>query len=293
MTSQASSQTSGHEAPPFEAYGGSGPENYERYFVPAIGAPLAGDLVAAADLRPGDRVLDVACGTGIIARLAADRVGVPVTGLDSNRGMLAVARSATPPDTPIDWCEADAQAMPFAEEAFDIVLCQMGLQFFHDKPAALAEMRRVLAPQGRLLVNLPGPTPDLFSALAAALQRHIGPPAAQFVHHVFSLHDTQQLHDLISAAGFQDVTASRTTKTLELPPAAAFLWQYVHSTPLAAAVAQSTPEHRAALERDLVAEWRQFADARGLRLNLGVLTADARKTRAASPPVRDGLPSPP
>lgn len=120
-------------------YRGAGPANYEKYFVPAIGAPLARDLVAAADLRPGERVLDVACGTGVITRLAAAQVGPTgaVAGLDVNPGMLAVARSATPGDTSIEWYETSAEAMPLADASFDIVLCQMGLQFIVDKVRAL------------------------------------------------------------------------------------------------------------------------------------------------------------
>jgi SAM-dependent methyltransferase len=140
--------------PSFEAYGGSAPENYERYSVPAIGAPLAVDLVEVAALGDGDRVLDVASGTGIVPRLAAARVGPggTVSGLDINSGMLAVARSATPQGLAIDWHDASAEAMPLATNA---VLCQMALQFFPDKVAALREMRRVLSPGGRLVVNLP------------------------------------------------------------------------------------------------------------------------------------------
>src|SRR5262245_47769042 len=92
----------------FRRYGGSAAENYQRYFVPAIGAPLAGDLCVTADPRRGERVLDVACGTGILARLAKERAGTGrVVGLDMNPAMLAVARSVTPEKQAIEWVEAN------------------------------------------------------------------------------------------------------------------------------------------------------------------------------------------
>ena len=166
--------------------------NYERFFVPAISMPLALDLIDSAALRPGERVLDVACGTGVIARLAAERVGTTgtVTGLDLNPGMLAVARSVTPATSTIAWREASADAMPVPDRSFDVALCQLGLQFVPDKRAALRELRRVLVPGGRLLLNVPGPTPPFFAVVEHALARHIGPQAAAFVRVVFSLHDS-------------------------------------------------------------------------------------------------------
>jgi SAM-dependent methyltransferase len=127
--------------------------NYERYFVPAIGGPLAEELVAAAALRTGERVLDVACGTGVVARHAADRVGPAgsVAGADINAGMLEVARTVAMSSgrTSIQWYETAAEAMPLPDGEFDVVLCQLALQFFADKAAALREMRRVLASGGR------------------------------------------------------------------------------------------------------------------------------------------------
>src|SRR5690606_3682483 len=226
-----------------KTYGGNPAADYERYFVPAIGAPLATDLVRRAALRPGERVLDVACGTGIVARLAAQEVGESgiVKGLDVNPGMLAVARSATP-TTSIAWHEASAEATPFPDASSDVVLCQMGLQFMLDKTAALREMRRVLVPGGRLLLNVPGPTPRLFTIMGEALARHVGPEAAGFVHHVFSLHDTAEVRDLVSEAGFDDVSVESDTRWLHLPAPEEFLWQYVASTPLAGAVAQVDDE---------------------------------------------------
>ena len=113
-------------------------------------------LAEALDLIPGERVLDVACGTGIVARLAAGRMGSGgVVGLDINPGMLAVARSLPPgPGPAIEWHEGSVLDMPFPEGSFDICLCQLGLQFFPDRAAALREMRRVLRTGGRLALSV-------------------------------------------------------------------------------------------------------------------------------------------
>ncbi|MGQ4659492.1 methyltransferase domain-containing protein [Lysobacter sp. F6437] len=259
------------------AYGGSPPANYERYFVPAIGAPLATDLVRLAALQPGERVLDVACGTGVVARLASPQVGVSgrITGLDVNPGMLAVARSATPADMAIEWHEASAEAMPFPDASFDVVLCQMGLQFMTDKPAALGEMRRVLMPGGRLLLNVPGPTPQLFAIMGEALARHASGDAAGFVDQVFSLHDTAQIQSLVAGAGFHDISVQAETRSLRLPAPEAFLWQYVHGTPLAGAVDQMDDDRRSALEHDVVIKWQRFVKDRALVLQVRITVATA------------------
>lgn len=262
-----------------KAYGGNPPANYERFFVPAIARPLATDLVHLAALRPGERVLDVACGTGVVARLASQRVGAigTVAGLDVNPGMLAVARSATPPGMPIEWHEASAEAMPIPDASFDVVLCQMGLQFMPDKPAALREMRRVLVRGGRLILNVPGPTPRLFTIMGEALARHIGAEAAGFVNHVFSLHDMAEIQNVVSGAGFHDVSVQSDTKPLRLPVPEEFLWQYVHSTPLAGAVAQVDDDRRASLERHVVAKWQEFVNDGALVLQVRIVIATARK----------------
>jgi len=262
-----------------KAYGGNAPANYERFFVPAIGAPLATDLIRLAALRPGERVLDVACGTGVVARLASQRVGATgtVAGLDINPGMLAVARSATPAGMPIEWHEASAETMPLPDAVFDVVLCQMGLQFMPDKHAVLREMQRVLVRGGRLVLNLPGPIPRLFTIMEDVLARHVGPEAAGFINHVFSLHDAAEIQNLVSGAGFHDVAVQADTKSLRLPAPEEFLWQYVHSTPLAGAVAQVDDERRGSLEGEVVAEWQKFVEDRALVLEVRVVVAMARK----------------
>lgn len=263
----------------YKTHGGSPPENYERYFVPAIGEPLARDLIDRAALRAGERVLDVACGTGIVTRLAAEQIGPTGTaaGLDVNPGMLAVARSATPADVMIDWHEASAEAMPLPDGAFDVVLCQMGLQFVPDRLAAVREMQRVLAPGGRLVLNAPGPTPPPMAIMAEALATHISPQVAGFVHAVFSLHDRRELLELLEAGGFRNTVIDHPTKHLTIPPPKDFLWQYIHSTPMCPVVAQADDDALAALEQDVVTGWQPFVHGDAVALEVGLLTAIARK----------------
>lgn len=262
-----------------KSYGGKPPENYERFFVPTIGAPLAANLMSAAALRKGARVLDVACGTGVVARLASQQVGAngSVVGLDVNPGMLAVARSVTPPDVSIEWHEASVEAMPFTDASFDVVLCQMGLQFMPNKDTALQEMRRVLTNGGRLILNMPGPTPQLFTIMGEALKRHIGLEAAGFVNQVFCLHNTVEIETLVSNAGFHDVSVESATRHLDLPPPEDFLWQYLHSTPLAGPVAQVNAVRRRLLEQNVVEGWQEFVKNGTLQLEVRVVVVSARK----------------
>jgi len=263
----------------FKQYGGNAAENYERYFVPTIGMPFATTLLDAAGLHQGERVLDVACGTGVVTRLAAERVGLngAVAGLDINPAMLAVARSVPSSGAAIEWHEASAESLPLADASFDVVLSSLGLQFVADKASALREMRRVLAPDGRLAIATAGPTPPVFSILEQALARHVKPEVAAFIRAVFSLHEPQEIEKLTSGAGFRDVEVRSTTLTLTLPGPADFLWQYVHSTPLSAAVAQIDDAGRTALERDVVAGWRSFVKDGTLADDISVVLTTARK----------------
>jgi ubiquinone/menaquinone biosynthesis C-methylase UbiE len=262
-----------------EAYGAAPAENYQRYFVPSIGAPVADDFIREAGLQLGQRVLDAACGTGVVTRLAAERVGAEgqVVGLDVNPGMLAVARSQTPAELPIDWFEASAESMLFQDGAFDVVLCQMGLQFIPNKVAALSEMRRVLVEGGRAIANMPGPEPALFAIMQDVLASHLGADAAGFVGLVFSLHDAEQIENLMQRAGFREIDVERHTKTLCVPPLTEFLWQYVNSTPIAEAAARAGEGKREAIERDICAQWQDFVVDGGMVVEVGMTTAKARK----------------
>jgi SAM-dependent methyltransferase len=264
--------------PLYQAYGGPAPEAYEKFFVPAIGGPLAHDLIAEAALRPGERVLDVACGTGVVSRLAAERVGVggSVAALDLNASMLDVERTVPAPAAPpIRWYESTAESMPLPDGAFDVVLCQLGLQFIDDRAAAVREMHRVAAKGARVLVSVPTPT-EFFGVLETAFARRI-PDASHFVRAVFSLNDPAEVEGLFPGAGFQEVAVRQYTKSLLLPAPRDFLWQYVQCTPLAAQLADADHALLESLERDDVEGWQPWTTSGGMTYEQGMIVARARR----------------
>jgi ubiquinone/menaquinone biosynthesis C-methylase UbiE len=238
---------------------GSAPEVYERELVPAVFGVWAPILVELAQPRPSERVLDVACGTGIVARIAATRVGPSgtVVGIDLNPGMLSVARSVVSPDSrsggQLQWQEASADKLPFPDGSFNVVYCQLGLQFFADRPAALREMRRVLGTEGRLALMVwrgihesPG-----FAVLADALQRHVGQAAAAIMRAPFGLSNADELEALVRAAGFQNVAIQQRSGTVRFPSVERFVLSYVAGSPLAGPVSQADDAARAALITDV------------------------------------------
>lgn len=265
-----------------ESYGTNPAENYERFFVPAIGEPLAKALVGRADVHPNDRVLDVACGTGIVVRLLSQDLDVTgvLAGLDPNASMLAVAEAVTSPSAEIEWYQAAAEEMPLPAESFDVVLCQMGLQFMADRRAALLDMHRVLTNEGRLLLSVPGPIAGFFAVLASAMERHVSPQAAGFVRQVFSLHDVDEAEQLMRDTGFVDVTVEVEDHDLELPPPREFLWQYIYSTPMAAIVSQTSADDLAALEREVLDASAEFVRDDVLEHRQRLVVASGTKTAA-------------
>ena len=175
---------------------------FERLLVPAIFDRYARDLVERArPFGPSDRILDLGCGTGIVARVLRDRLGgaARIAGLDLSPAMIAKARTVAPE---IEWHEGDALALPFADGSFDVVLSQQMLQFTPDRAAATREMRRVLAPGGRLVVSTWRPRQHLvlFDALGQVAERHLGASTDRR----WSL-DGPELCDLLRGAGLVDV----------------------------------------------------------------------------------------
>jgi ubiquinone/menaquinone biosynthesis C-methylase UbiE len=246
---------------------GSAAEHYERWVVPFVSWPMVLPLLDLAGLQPGARVLDLATGTGVLARLAARRVtpGGAATGLDLNDDMLTVARALPlPPGLTIDWRHGSAQALPFADGAFDVVVCQQGFQFFPDRLGALQEMRRVLRANGRVALSVfTGPSP-YFMALRDAVARHIGAEAGRSTAAGFSLGDAEEFQALLTDAGFHDVQIHRVPLTLRLPAPDEFVLRHLSALPLAERVAAVGDEARAALVADVAEAMRAYIDGYGL-----------------------------
>lgn len=191
---------------------------YEELFVPALFAEWAPRVASAARLGRGQRVLDVACGTGVLAREAARRVGPEgeVVGLDASPGMLAVAARVAPE---LEWRAGQAGELPFGPAAFDAVLSQFGLMFFPDRVCALREMLRVLAPGGRLAVAVwdrvetsPGYVVEI-----ELLERLGGKRAADALRAPFVLGDAAELEALFRAAGAASIELSSERGTARFP----------------------------------------------------------------------------
>jgi ubiquinone/menaquinone biosynthesis C-methylase UbiE len=241
-------------------------EQYERGFVPVLFGPWAAVLVERVPPHPGERVLDVACGTGVVTRLAAERVGPSgtVVGADVSPAMLAAARRASE-GMPIDWREADAGALPFADASFDLVFCQQGLQFFPDRPAALREMRRVLAPGGRLGLAVWRRQEENagFQALGEVLARHIGPQAGELPP--FALGDAELVRGLVAEAGFREIEVRRETLPARWPSAEGMLKIVAAGAgPMIAALTALSDEERCALVDDFAAAVAAYTTDEGL-----------------------------
>lgn len=250
------------------------PDMYEQALVPALFRPWAEDLVRVVDVNPSDAVLDVACGTGIVARIAKGRTGPGghVVGIDVNPGMIDVARRQAPD---IGWRVGDAAAMPVSE-SFTVVVCQQGLQFVPDRMAALAEMRRALAPGGRLAVSTWRSDEEMtvLRALRAIAERHAG----NVLDRRHSLDDEGELRRLLVDAGFNDVRVTPMTRTIRFKDGNTFV--HLNATALVGMSERAqdlSSEARAAAVGAIVADSQELilanTDASGFAYEIGANVA--------------------
>lgn len=259
MSNQSGFQVSGNAAHLYEQYNC-------RYLI----GPWAPKLIEPAALRPGERVLDLACGTGVVARLAAEMVGRSghVTGLDINAGMLAVARSLpSPKGAAITWVECSAMAMDLADSSFDAVLCQQGLQFFPDKSAALSEVRRTLVSGGRVLLSVWKSMCPYIRVVGDELERLLGVEVAtKFRATRVGLPDAAALRELLGEQGFRDVQVHSAAMSVQLPPMKSYALGHISGTPVAGVVASLDEEQRALLERRIEIGLQPYANADGVAI---------------------------
>lgn len=255
------------------------PALYERWLVTPLFRPWAEIALDALELGTGDRVLDIACGTGIAARVARERLGTggSVVGVDLSRDMLDVARGLAPG---IDWREGNAQALPLGDgERFDVVICQQGLQFFPDKAAAAAEMRRATAPGGRLAVSVWRSDAEIpfFRELRRVGERHLGAIADQR----YAFGEAAPLAALLGDAGFSEVRVRTVTRTIRFKDGAPFA--RLNAMALVgmsnAGKAMGEDDRKQAVDTiiaDSVPVLERYADGAGVAFELGTNLATAR-----------------
>lgn len=231
---------------------GNAADIYEQVMVPLWFGRWAEALVDLLALKPSERVLDVACGTGVTTRLARQKVGVDgqVDGLDINASMLARAKTLAA-DKNIRWLQGDAGDTGLASDSYDAVMSQHGFHYFPDKAAVLCEFRRVLAPKGRMVFSIWDGHSPYTEAVCAAIERHVSPDIARKQR---SQRETPSADDLASQvldAGFSDVVVHRQELAIEVPLAREFVPQHLGSMPIAGAFHSLSDDDREKLIADV------------------------------------------
>jgi SAM-dependent methyltransferase len=211
---------------------GDAPTAYTRFALKIL-EPWTDDLILAAGCRDGDRVLDVACGTGLVAGRVnlVSRKLCTITGIDINEGMLSVARR----NPLIEWHQGSATELPFGDGSFDVVLCQQGLQYFPDRSAAMGEMARVLMPGGRVALSVWGPMErqPFYVALVDGIATFLSLDNRSAFDLAFSLDTAAELRKLTDDAGLQDASVRFEHRTMRYSIPAGLVAGFMSATPVA------------------------------------------------------------
>jgi len=237
----------------------NGPETYERIIVRTWMIDWTPELINAGCIGSDTRVLDVACGTGIVARMTSGLIGPGgrFVGIDLNEGMLKIARRlASENGITCELYHGDVKQMPFSSKEFDIVICQQGLQFFPDRAAALQEMRRVLAPEGTLVLSVWGraeKSPHVI-AICEAFSEYLGEDSTNMFKIACSLSDPQILQKIVEDAGFSNIQIRSGVKIATHPSITEFLPAYFSIFPLAAHISAMPEEERIQMFRSIEAK---------------------------------------
>jgi ubiquinone/menaquinone biosynthesis C-methylase UbiE len=233
-------------ADPNAAFVGSIPDAYDSYLGPLLFHPFADDLAARVAVAPGLRVLEIACGTGILTERLLKRLGGQgaIVATDLNEAMFANAQRRGIAGPGLEWRQADGANLPFDDSSFDAVVCQFGLMFFPDKAAGVREAYRVLKPGGSYLFNVwdamdANPAPKI--AYEASVEYFPENPP-QFMRVPFSLHDPEPVRAWLAEAGFQDIEQLTLSKEGVSPSAAQAAIGLVEGSPLYTEIMNRRPE---------------------------------------------------
>jgi SAM-dependent methyltransferase len=244
-------------------------EAYEKYIVPAFMLPLVKDVVDTAAPLPGEHVLDVACGTGLTARLVASRVapGGTVSNLDFDPAMIAIGRRLveSPASVSMTWHCASALSMPFENGVFDLAFCLNGLQFLPDHAGGLAEMRRVMKPGARLTVTVLSAVDRCkgHSLVLRGLERRGVDPTPMLK--AFALGDAGKLVALADNAGFLGASVRAVRDRVRFPSARHFVDALAAGAVATRhALARLPEDQRAEFMHEMGEEFRQYEENGGV-----------------------------
>ena len=193
---------------------------YEDQKVKAMFGPLARATLANIQVAKNDTILDLACGTGIVARSILDKVvpDQPIVGVDLNEGMIRMAKQITQSDAPkFSWHVANAEGLPFEADTFSLIMCQQGIQYFPDEKAVLAEIHRVAVKDASLIISVWGGANDFFLAMADSVGRHVDQETGKKYLAPFAYKNVENLPDMLISAGFGDINVEPITvdRTME------------------------------------------------------------------------------
>jgi SAM-dependent methyltransferase len=264
------------------AFVGDIPANYDRYLGPIFFHGFADDLAGRVHVTPGMRVLETACGTGIVTRRLLDRIGGhgSLVATDLNEAMIAQGRVHIPAGAGrVEWQPADATKLPFPDGSFDAVVCQFGLMFFPDKTAGVREAFRVLKPGGRYLFNVWDAITR--NPIARIAHETVGgffrddPPT--FYSVPFSLHDPEPIRALLAQAGFGEIEVTRLEKIGTSPSAADAATGLIEGNPILGAIMERRPEALADIKQAVaVAVAAELGDPPA-RIPLSAIAFSARR----------------
>ena len=242
---------------------GNAAKYYDQISAKYVLGPWAPRLVEAADIKPDERVLDLACGTGVVTRAAALMLGPggSVTGLDLNAGMLEVAESHEHPgECALSWLKGSALDLDLPDQSFDVVLCQQGLQYFPDQLKGLRESHRVLRSGGRAFFGIWAEAGPYNKAVGAAVAEHIDDTVAKTYLESRDVPDVDSLRALFSDAGFAQVEVVREQMEIRLPDIRTFVLTHTRGTPIAKNMSALSESQQSALANDAAAALSSFAD---------------------------------
>ena len=238
---------------------------YEEQKVPTVFRPLAELTLQRVDVPKGARIIDVACGTGIVARLLSEKVGDSgsIVGVDLNAVMIEAAQRYSQVSN-IEWRQGDVVNLPFEDNNFDLAFCQQGLQFFPDKIAALNEVRRVLAPGGSLVLTVWSSISPLFAAIADAVGRYVSDEASTSALSPYAFRDIAVIKALVLEAGFAGIQTENLVVERRIGPAKESIPNEIFGGSVGPFVAKLDESTQKALFDDIGEALRGFVEHDGI-----------------------------